>query len=57
MRGSHHSNPEEQPGHKMMLSVEKDIHLALGRKKASKETKIILKEMLRICEMYREIAC
>ncbi|MGI0020657.1 MAG: hypothetical protein ACREAY_09330 [Nitrososphaera sp.] len=40
----------------MMLSVEKDIHLALERKKTSKETRIILKEMLLICETYREIA-
>jgi hypothetical protein len=41
----------------MMLSVEKDIHLALRRKKTPKETKIVLKKMLLICQTYRDIAC
>jgi len=57
MHGRHCSNRKEQSGHKMMLSVEKDIHLALRRKKTPKETKIILKKMLLICQTYRDIAC
>ena len=57
MHSSHYSNRREQSGHKKMLSVGKDIHLALRRKETLKETKINLKKMLLICRTYRDIAC
>ena len=55
MFGVNRSSRSAQSEHEMMISIEKDLLLALRRKKISKEAKIILEEMLCICQQYREI--
>lgn len=49
-----HSDDGTHADHKTMLSIETDLRRAL-KKQVSTEKRAILKEMLHICEKYREI--
>ena len=49
-----HSDDGAHADHKTMLSIEADLRKAL-KKLVSTEKRAILKEMLHICEKYREI--
>ena len=50
------STLEIQSDHETMLSLERDLRIALRKnQEGSAEKRAILSEMLRVCEMYREI--
>lgn len=55
MAYNNHFAQDIQSDHEMMLSLERDLRMTLRKNQGSTEKRAVLMEMLRICEIYREI--